>query len=181
MVTKLKQKIKLNFKPFPTLKLRKDGIIFDSFSCHRIKSESNKIMQVGKKVYINIKNKLIIISNVDKVFMHENHLYFTGLGKVKILFDCIEIYRYFNIKITSKKFSIEELKQEAIIDYLNNSFDINFCEKLKRYIKILENVLNVHVFSKKIIVKQNKFQFPFVLKYKLNNTIKQININETLE
>ncbi|MBQ8614985.1 MAG: hypothetical protein IJ415_00220, partial [Clostridia bacterium] len=157
------------------------GIIFNSFLCHRIKIDNFKTIQLGTKVYIKTNSKLVTISNVDKVFKHENYLYFTALGKVKILFNCDEIYKYFNIEITSKKFSIEELKQEAIYDLINNNFEINFCKILKRYIKIIENVLNIHIFQEKLVIKQNKFQFPFELKYKLNNRIKHISINETLE
>ena len=114
------------------MKLKKDGIMFTSFAQHRLKAENCKIIQIGKSVYCKMLNKLIVIKNIDNVFRNENFLYFTALGKVQVVFDCKTIYRYFNIDIKSKKFTLEDQKQLAIQDLINNNFEINFCKILKK-------------------------------------------------
>lgn len=176
-MTKIRKNKMLRYEPLKNLSLKKKGIEFCSKSCHRIKMPNIKKLQVGTRLYVRTNDKIIIFENVDKVFVFEEYLYFTALGKVRIRFDCSEIYRYFNIEIKSEKFNIEELKQSAINDIINNNFEINFCKILKRYIKIIENVLNIHIFQKKIVIKQNKLRLSYILTYKLNNIIKQVNIN----
>lgn len=180
-VLKIKKHAMLRFKPFPKLNLKKDGVFFASNAKHRIKICDQKYLQIGKSVYIKSKDKIVEIFNVDKVFKFEDFLYFTALGKVQIKLDLLDVYKYFNIEIFSKKFSLAEQKQSAIIELLNNNFEINLCKLLKNYIKNIKNVLNIHIFQKKIIVKQNKFHLPFILIYKTNKTIKKVYINETLE
>lgn len=180
-VAKFRKKHHLKFKPFPNLLLKKDGIVFISNTKHRIRIGEQKYVQLGNKIYLKTSNKLVVIFNVDKVFQNAEYLYFTALGKVRIIFDCHRVYKYFNIEIDSKKFSLNEQKQSAILDLINNNFEINFCKTLKNYIKNIKNILNIHIFKKKLIVKQNKFHLPFVLKYKINNRIRKVYINETLE
>ena len=175
-VVKLKKSAQLKCQNFTHLRLKKNCISFVSNGIHRIKISNAKIMQMNNILYLNLSNRLVIISNVKDVKIYESYLYFTALGKVEILIDLKTIYKYFAIQIRSKQFDINELKQRAIIDLMNNNFDINFCKIMKRYIKIIEKVLNIVILQKKIIVKPNKFKLSFVLSYKLNNQIKRVSI-----
>ena len=136
-------------------------------------------MQLNKVLYLSFNGSLVIITNVDDVKVFEDYLYFTGLGRVEILVDLKDVYKYLAIKIKSKQFSLGELKQAAIIDFMNNNFDINFSKKLNKYIRIIEKVLNICIFQEKIIVKPNKFKLSFELIYKLNNQIKHVIVGET--
>ncbi len=176
-VVALKKTKQLKWYDFPLLKLKKDGIEFITTLTHRIKIADAKMTQLCDKLYLNLNGKLIIISNVKDVKIFDEYLYFTGLGKVEIITDLKEIYKYFSITIKSEQFFIDEIKQSAIIDLINNNFEINFCKNLKRYIKIIENVLNIHIYQEKIIVKSNKYNLSFELIYKLNNKIKRVIID----
>ena len=180
-VMMVKKKNNKKHKHFPPMMMTKNGVVFKSFCRHRLKICDFKFLQIGTNLYIKSASKIVIINNIDKVEKHDDFIYFTGLGKVKILFDCKQFYRYFNIKIISNKFTLTHMKQNAILELLNNGFDINFCKTVKKYIKIIENVLNIHIFEKKIVIQQNKFLLPYTLKYKLNNIIKVVNVNQTLE
>ena len=180
-VKKFKEKHRLKFKPFPNLTLKKNGIVFVSKLKHRIKINNQKYLQIENQIYLKTREEVVVIENVCDVFKYEDFLYFSGLGTVKIIFNCKSIYKYFNLEIKSEKFSLDEQKQSAILDIINNNFQINFSKILKNYIKNIKNILNIQVFSKKIIIKQNKFHLPFILKYKLNSKIKKFYINETLE
>ena len=137
-------------------------------------------MKISDSLYIKNNEKVVIISNVKNVEIYENFLYFTGCGKVEISFDCSMFYKYFALEISSQQFDLKPLKQCAIIDIMNNDFELKFSKIAKKYIKIIEKVLNMCIFKEKIIVKQNNFKLSFVLSYKLNNRIKRIYINETL-
>ena len=110
---------------------------------------------------------------------NRNYLYFTALGDVKIIFNTKSFYKYFNIEIKSPIFDLEELKQNAIDEMLNNLFNLNKCNKLKEYLKVVIKILNIHITNDKILVKKNNFNLTFTLIYKLNNTIKIINIGES--
>lgn len=178
LVLKVKKNKGIKFKKFPTLKLTKNGIEFSSFDIHRIFIKDFKVMQVENVVYLKTQSQLLTISNIDNVFYFENYLHFTSKGRVKILFDCTSIYRYFSIKIESKKFNLNSLKQMAILDLMNNAFDLNKSKIMKKYINIIENVLNIKISKEKVVVKQNKLKIPFILTYKINNKIKKVKINE---
>ena len=160
--------------------LKKEGIHFYSTSIHRFKINFLEPMLVGNVLYLKRDNKLIIISNVSNVQVYNEYLYFSCLGKVKIYLNLTSIYRYFSIKIKSQKFNIEVIRQQAIVDFVNNSFDENFSKILNRYVKIIQNVLNIHIFSEKILIQPNEFRLPFELTYKLNKRIKHIKINSKL-
>lgn len=179
-IIRYKKTYNLKFKDFPYMTLKKDGIYFSSNSTHRIKINSMEAMLVGDALYLKTENQIIIISNVSSVKIFNEYLYITCLGDVKIYADLVGIYRYFSIKIKSKKFNIEAIRQEAIIDFINHEFNINFSNVLKRYIKIIENVLNIHIFKEKIIIRPNKFKFPLEMTYKLNNKIKHIKFNSKI-
>ncbi len=179
MQTKKKQPIK-HFK-FPNLKLKKSGIFFISNLTHRIKIHNMKTLFVDGVLYLKTKDKIVRMLNVNDVKIWEGYLYFTALGKVEIVFNADDIYRYFSIKIKSNKFNFEDLKQFAITDLINNEFNINFSKILKKYINIIENVLKIRIFSKKIIISQNKLKLPFEVIYKLNNKIKRVKVNNPCE
>ena len=180
LVATLKKSFKLKYYEFPNLKLKKEGITFFSLTTHRIKIKNAKMMLIKDNLYMRTNERLIIITNITDVKVYENFLYFTAMGMVKIIFDCKDIYRFFAIKIESNSFDLSILKQNAILNLINNSFELNFSKITKKYINIIENVLNIKIFKEKIIVKPNKFKLSFKLSYKLNNQIKQVFINETL-
>lgn len=181
VITKLRQTKRLRCKPFPLLKMQKDGIVFYSHNQHKIKINNNKYLQIGNSVHIKYGRQVVKITNVDRVFFEKNYLYFTCLGKVKINVDCLKFYRYFNIDIISSKFSLNHQKQVAILNFIDVGFNAKYAHFLNRYIKNIQGVLNITIFSTKVVVKQNKLHLPFVLKYKVNKIIKHVYINETLE
>lgn len=180
-VLEFKKKKRLKVFEFPTLKLTKKGIVFSSHKQHKIKICELKILQYGDIVYLKRNGEIIIIKHVGDVFMFNDYLYFTGKGKVEILFDCSLIYKYFNIIIISEKFNLNDHKQMALKDIIEHCFQLKFCKNLEKYINIITKWLNISIFTKKIVIKQNKFHLPYTLKYKVNNKIIQLNINETLE
>ncbi len=178
-VTRFK-KVKLKKTNFPHLKMSKSGISFFSESEQTIKVGKVKLMQVKNLLYLKIENNIIIISNVKDSRIIDNNLTFKCLGNVKILFDCSKYYRYFLLEFKSHQFNLNKQKQIAILDLLNNNFDINFCKYTKKYIKIIQNVLNIHVFKEKIVIKKNKFKLSYVVSYKINNIVKRVRVNETI-
>ena len=180
LTVKFKKSNSLNYHKFPHVGINKSGIKFYSTLTHRIKISNVKIMKIGDLLYVKNNEKVVIVSNVKDVKIYEKFLYFTGCGKVEISFDCSEFYKYFALEIFSEQFDLKPLKQYALIDLMNNDFELKFSKTAKKYIKIIENVLNISIFKEKIVVKQNNFKLSFVLSYKLNNRIKRIYINETL-
>lgn len=175
------RKRRIKFSDFPQFKINQSGVFFYSKQTHRIKIENDEVFQIQKNLYIRTKNEIIIIKNVENVKIFENFLYFKALGKVKIIFNIKQIYNYLVLLVESKQIDMNYLRQIAIIDLINNDFDINNSKLLKKYIKILKNVLNIGIFKEKIVVKQNKYKIPFILTYKINNKIKKVCVNETLE
>ncbi|MBE5741055.1 MAG: hypothetical protein E7351_00775 [Clostridiales bacterium] len=171
---------KTRYQPYPSLKLRRDGISFYSKSTHRIKAENTKVMQVENRVYLRQNKKMITLLNVDKVKVDEGYIYFKALGRVKILFSCKSIYRYFNLDIESDKIDIRDKRQQALQDMIDHLFDVNQSMILKRYIRFVREVMNIDFKNGKLTIKQNKFMIPYTLKYKLNNVIKQVKVNQTL-
>lgn len=164
---------------FPLLKVCKDGVSFNSLKRHKIFIAQAKVMQVEKVVYIKNDNQMIIIKNVDNVFVDKYYLYFDCLGEVKIFFDCSKFYKYFNIKLTSFKFDISEIKRKASLDIVKNLLMLKNAKFLKRYLWILTKVLNITFEDNSIRIKKNKYKLPFSVTYKLNGRLKTININET--
>ena len=180
-VIKFLNKNRLKVKEFREIKMKKSGVHFVSFFQHRIKILNKKFLQIGNSLYIKIDSGVVKISNVDNIFKVEEFLYFTALGNVDILLDCSKFYRYFNIKISSSKIDFHNLQQLALKDFISNCFEENFSKTFKNYINFIKNVLNINFFEKKLIIKQNKLKFSYILKYKLNNTIKKVYVNKTLE
>ena len=166
---------------FPPMTKTRSGIAFNSFKRHKILLQGFKTYEYMSKVYLKDNDKMIEIDNVENVFLLDDYLYFKGKGKVKIKFDCTKIYKYFNVKITSSRFEIDNYKQQAILDIINNKFNFVNCQKLKRYMQIIEKCLNINLTNKQIIIKQNQFSLPFTIKYKVNNKIVKVNVNQTLE
>jgi len=176
LILNFKKHTKLKYNNFPKLHLKKYGIEFFSYSVHRIKIYDAKLNLVEKDLYIKILNKIVVIKNVEDVVVFNDYLYFHTLGKVKILFDCSSIFRYYNIKIISNKLCVEGVKQQSLIELINNKFQINFCKSVKKYINIIKNILKIEIFEKKLKIKPNNLKIPFILKYRVNNKIKRINV-----
>ena len=163
-------------KPIKNAKLNKDGISFFSTARYKLRMGEVKILELENAIYLKQNAKTIIIKNANKAIKTKNYLYFSALGDVKIIFNTKSFYKYFNIEIKSPTFDLEELKQNAIEEMLNNLFNLNNCNKLKEYLKVVVKILNIHITNDKILVKKNNFNLTFTLIYKLNNTIKIINI-----
>ena len=137
------------------------------------------MMQIGNIIYLKKDNKLILIKNVDSVMRTDNFIYFTALGEVKIVMNTKEIYRYFNIQISTPNVDFDYLKYRASRGILNNIFEFEKCKYLKDYIQFIK-MLNIVLKNDKLIVHSNRMHIPFVLTYKLNNKIKKVNINDRL-
>jgi len=171
-------KKRLIYSEYPKLYLKKVGIVFYSNNTHRLNIKNCKIMQVDKKVYINNQKKLIILSNVDNIYFKNNFMYYKALGKVVIFFNTTDLYKYFNIKIKSPVLDVYKIEQSALNELVNNTFQLKKCKCVFKYLNLIKNVLNINISKGKISVKQNKFKIPFVLTYKANNIIKQVNVSE---
>ena len=180
LVMKIKNKHKQKEICFPLLKMTKTGITFFSYDEHKINIQNMKTMQIGDVLYLRTTEKLIIISNVKNVKIYEDFVQFTSCGQTKILFDCLDFFRYFAIDICSKQFNLSKIKQTAILDLMNNNFDIKSSALAQRYINIIKNILNIHIDNEKVIIKPNRFKFSFVVTYMVNNKIKRVNIRQTL-
>lgn len=176
IIVKFKNDKRFHCDEFPRLTLKKDRITFNSYGRHKIKILGFDMVLVKDCLYLFNASKIIIIENVNKAELHENYLYFSALGEVIIYLELKEFYRYFAIIIKSEKFNMDNLKQKAILDILNHNFEANNSEVVRKYIKIIKNILNIDVLSKKIVIKPNKYRLPFQLTYKLNNKIKHIKV-----
>ncbi len=166
-------------KPIKNAKVNKYGISFLSKSRHKIKLKEAKILELENAIYLKQNERTIVIKNVTKPLKTKNYLYFTAMGEVKIIFNTKSFYKYFNIEIKSPTFDLTELKNAAINEMLNNLFNLNNCNELKHYLKIVIEILNIRITDNKVTVKKNDFNLTFTLIYKLNNTIKKINIGES--
>ena len=174
------KKNKYKTKPFPKLKINKNGIIFYSNFKHKIKIGDAKLLIIENTAYLKKVNKVLTIHNVEDVFIKDNYLYFKANGNVKILFNTIDFYRYFNIIIQSEKFNINKLKQLALIDILNNVFNIKNSKIFKKYLNIVKNILKININNKKIEIKPNNFNLSYTVIYKTNNQITKVNVEKTL-
>ena len=166
-------------KPIKNAKVNKYGISFLSTSRHKLRLKDAKILALNNTIYLKSNNKTIVIKNATNPIKTKNFLFFTALGEVKIIFNTKSFYKYFNIEIKSPTFDLTQLKNKAINEMVNNLFNLNNCHELKHYLKIVIDILNIRITDNKITVKKNDFNLTFQLIYKLNNTIKKININET--
>lgn len=174
------KKIKFNAtKPFFNLKIGRTGVSFCSTNRHKIKTGPVKILLVENVAYLKQNNKTIILKNVENVVLKNNYVHFSALGKSKIIFNA-PFYRYFNIKIEAISFDLENLKREALNDILNNLFDLKKCEKLKEYLKIVTQILNIKITNDKILVERNKYNLEFKITYKLNNITRVVNVGKTI-
>ena len=167
------------FHSFPKLKFTKQGIEFVSFKKHRIKLNQCKYVQLNNLVYIKTTNQLIVIKNVDNLFERQDYLYFKALGKVKIVFDFKQEYKYFNLKLSSNKIDINDMWKKAGFDVVENITNLNNAEHYKKYINLLTRILNIEICDDGLKIRKNKFNIPFSVVYKLNGKIKRVNINET--
>jgi len=174
------KKNKFKTKPFPKLKINKNGIIFYSNLKHKIKVENVKLLILENTAYLKKGKEIVIIHNIENVFIKSDYLYFKANGNVKILFNAQGFYRYFNIIIESKKFSLNRLKYLALVDVLNNIFNIKNSKILKKYLNIVKNILKIDINNKKIKINPNNFNLPFTLIYKTNHQITKVNVEETL-
>ena len=171
---------KYSTKPIPPMKLTKYGLIFFSHAHHKIKVGEVKLLQVDNVIYLKSKRKTVVLKNVNDVFLKRGYLYFTAQGVVKIIFNAKSYYKYFNIDIKSSLFDLSTIKNNALNEMLDNLFNLSACGELKRYLKIVIDILNIKITNDKVIVKRNKFNLTFQLIYKLNNVVKKVNIGETL-
>ena len=173
-------KNKIKTKPFPKLKMNKNGIFFTSKFKHKVKIENLKVMLLDDCVYLKNDNTFIIIKNVFSAFKLNNYLYFNAMGEVKIIFKTEEFFRYFNLVIKSNKFNLNKLKQEALKDILNNLTNIKNSKILNKYINFIKNVLKIDINNKKIEIKPNIYNLPFTVFYKINNKVTRVVVQERI-
>ena len=174
------QKIKYKTFPLTKLKLNKGGISFFSTKKHKLKIFNFKIIMISDGVCIKTEKELIVFKNIKNVILRNEHMYFCGCGKVEIVFNCINYYKYFNIKIISKDFDFEKFKQRAILDLVNHGFDVDNAENFKKFIHFINNTLKINIRDKNIKLSINKIPFAYQIIYRLNNKIKKINVSNTI-
>lgn len=173
------KKMRMRYTVFPTLKLTRNGISFFSHSRHRLRIDNSKFIVLKDRVYIKTSSNIIILKNVMQVNLYNNYLYFTSQGECKIFFDCTSIFRQFNISVKSEYLDFDQLKQMALLDIINNQFELKNCKIFIKYLKIIRYTLNIEIGEKEIKVKPNKYKIPFTLIYKSNDKIKKINIEQS--
>ena len=166
-------------KPFFNLKICRNGVSFVSKNRHRIRTGTVKILVVENLAYLKRDNKTIILKNVENVIQKKDYVYFTALGNCQIIFNA-PFYRYFNIKIVAENFDLENLKSQALNDILNNLFDLKNSQKLKEYLKIVTQILNINISNNKLSVRKNKYNLNFKIIYKLNNVQRIVNVEKTI-
>ena len=182
IITSISLMLYFCFRPrvqeLPNLKLNKYGLTFYSTATHKIFVGKVKLIDLTSCAYLKQNNKMVKIQNVKNVKLRGQYLYFTALGRVKIIFNCTSFYKYFNIIISSPKYNFASLKQAALIELANNLFNINNCQTLKYYISLLHNQLNITISASTIKIAQNPTHFPFTVTYLVNNKIKKLQINQ---
>ena len=170
------EKFKYKHSPFPKLKLTKFGVEFFSTENHKINIGYNKIFVADKKVYLKTKNQIIVFDNIKNITCKNEHMYFTACGIVKIDFICEDVYKYFNLMIKSKSFNFNYLKQTAIVDLMNNEFDISKAKKFNQFVNFIKNTLKIQINNKRVMIFSNNLKLSYQLTYKMNNKIKKINV-----
>lgn len=173
------QKFKYRYKPFPKLKLTKFGISFFSTQRHRVKV-SEKVVQIGEAVYVNYQNQIVVFQNVKNVILRNEYLFFTANGKVEILFNTKQFYKYFNILITSDGIDFSNLKQTAILDLMNNKFQTDQSINFNKFLNLIKNTLKIQINDDKITVLPNNLKISYQLTYKTHGKIKRINVKNTI-
>ncbi len=163
--------------PYPKLKLCKYGLKFNSTKRHRIYVGECKIMQLNNQVYLKKSGRVVVLKNVDKIATKCGYLYFTALGEVRIIFNAKQFYKYFNLKIISKNFDLEKIKDSALISLTDYIFNPERSEKLSRYLNILINILKIKIIDGRLSIKRNKFNLKYQLKYVRRNRIMTINVS----
>ena len=176
VTTYIVQKLKYKTKPIPKLKVSKFGIEFFSNQKHKIRVVNAKIITTNESVFIKTNNSIIVIKNIKSVLIRNEHIYFCAGGVVEMLFDCSTFYKYFNICIKSNDVNFEELKQTALLDFVNNNFDVSSAKKFNKFLNFIKNTLKIEINKEKIKVFANNLNLSYLLVYKINNRIKQINI-----
>lgn len=165
---------------FPKLKITKSGIKFFSFKQHKIKIGNSKVFELGGNFYLKTNTQIIIFKNIKNVKTRNGYMYFISCGNVEIIFNAIDFYKYFNIEINIDKLNFSEFKQTAILDFINNQFNISNSKKLQKFLKFIKNTLKIHINSKNLKIFSNNLKISYQITYKLNNKIKRINIKNTI-
>ena len=178
-VSVLKNK-KIKYKPFPNLRICKNGIIFYSYMRHRLYIGDAKLLIIKNNIYLKRKKSLIILCNVEYNLIQNKFLYFSCFGETRITFNANDFYRYFNIFIKSSKFNFKKLKQITLKSILNNLFNLEDCKLLKRYLNFIKNILRIEIDKERICVSKNLYNLSYELIYKINNTVKHLKVKETI-
>lgn len=168
------------YSPIPNLSFKKFGFVFHSNKIHKIKILNYKVRTLDGVIYLSLRNKIAIIKNVKFLDCKYGFLYFKSLGEVKVVFECKDIYRYYNVKIISNEFIINGIKEKAKYEILNNLLNVQDCEYNKNFLFFLKNILKIEINNEKITIKSNNYKISYNLFYKINGKIKKINILETL-
>ena len=167
-----------SFNQLPTMIVIKNGVGFYSNKRHRIKIDGCRYEQMGNYVFVFSKDgRIIEIKNIDNIFKRDKYLYFNAMGRVEICAKISNEYEYFYLNILSEKFDIQQVKQNALKELVNNFFDLNLSKNAKKYLNILKNVLKITIFEKKLTIKQNIFKFPFKVEYIINGKMKKVKLN----
>jgi len=174
------QKFKYKTFPLPKLKLSKSGISFYSTKKHKIKVENLKIISISNGVCVKTEKEIIVFKNVKNVILRNEYMYFCCCGKVDIVFNALNYYRYFNFKIVSKDFNFEEFKQLALLDLINCNFNFEKAENFKKFINFIKNTLKIDINEEKIKFSTKLIPFSYQIVYRLNNKIKRINVSNTI-
>lgn len=164
------------YSKFPKLKLKRDGIFFYSKKTHAINISNCEVEFLKGKILLIHKTKLIQIKNVKPKYIQNNMLLFKALGDVKIQFDCEKFYRYFNIEIISNDFEIETIKQQAICGLIANDFNVS-CFEMKHFLLTMIEKLKITIDENQIRVTKNRFNFSYVLKYKVGHILKVVRLS----
>lgn len=152
----------------------KNGIVFMYNYRYNIDISNSKFIIIDNQIFIKKNNKRLLIKNVDNIEQIGDKLFFNCLGRVEILFDNKDYYKFFNIIIYADKFNLKRLKYKAMQDMLNFPFEFENRYDFRLYIKIVRNILRVNFQQDKIVVKANKYFLPFKMIYKINGKIKKV-------
>ncbi len=178
IVMLLRKNIKTKFFPYPELKIKDDGIYFNSTRRHKIYISNAKVMQVGTTVYLKDYKINVTLINVDRIYLKDGNLYFNGLGEVRVLCNMRRVRRYFAIGIKSEQLEFDKMRTKAKMSLINHLFNINECNELKEYLSLITRVLNIRLTDDRVVISKNKYNISYTLYYKINNVIKKVRIGE---
>jgi len=156
------------------------GISFFSTQKHKLKIGNLHLILMGNNVLLKTDRQLIVLKNVKDIILRNEHMYFCACGNVEISCDCSAIFKYFNLHIKLENINFEEFKQTALLDFVNNNFDVNKSKKVKKFINFVKNTLKININDKKIKILANNLHFSYQLVYRLNNKIKKINVSNSI-